>query len=177
MSDTQVKEPEVAKTSKSKRPSVQYVCGGRTMPEGQNKLSSVAYQYTAGVKAGERRISSAELAKLLKRLGVSDPKQPGWSVELPNGVKVECKQAGARPVLATPRKARAKSPAAAKKQTAGIVAAVLESAKSGPNKQATKAAATKKVASIKAARARKARAAKRAAAPAKAAKAQAAKRA
>jgi hypothetical protein len=98
---------------------VQYVCNGRVMPQGQNSLSSVAYQYTNGVKEGEPRISSADLRSLLATLGVEDPKVPGWKVTLPNAVKVEAKKlTGEAP--APPVKAEApKKATAAKKQTPG----------------------------------------------------------
>jgi hypothetical protein len=67
---------------------VRYLHDGQPMPDSQNKLSSVAWYHTRNVVAGQRRIPAGDLAALLAKAGVADPKQPGWSVKLPNGVEI-----------------------------------------------------------------------------------------
>lgn len=125
------------KATAAKRAPVRYVCDGRVMPDNQNRLSSIAYQYTNGIKKGERRIGSAELGALLKKLGVADPKAPGWKVELPNGVKVEARTGGG--TIAAPARAAAK--ATPVKKAAAIKSPA--SAKMNAAKAAKKATATR----------------------------------
>lgn len=163
-----------AKTTSGPRVAVQFICNGRVMPDNQNRLSSVAYQYTNGVKDGTPRISSADLKALLTKIGVGDLRTPPWTATLPNGAFIECVAPGTKTAfIGEAKKARAKKAAPAKapaatkapakpkgkvaKQTPGAKARAATKAPAKKTaKQVTplpkKAAAKKTVAAARAAR-------------------------
>ncbi len=65
---------------------VQFYVDERKMPDSQNKLSSVAYQATAGIGGDDVvRISVKDLKDILADVGIKDPSNTVWTVELANG--------------------------------------------------------------------------------------------
>lgn len=60
----------------------------KRLADSSNKYSCLAWQYTRGCdkRDPERRLSTEELTKVLKRLGVTDPLGSEWTAKLPNGV-------------------------------------------------------------------------------------------
>lgn len=127
--------------STTARERARYICAGRVMPDNQNSVSSIAYQYTRGIGGPDvRRLSSTALRAVLADLGVADPKAPPWKATLPNGVELEAVVDGTVPVTEAPKRRTPAEEAA----PSSIVAAVVESAKSGPNAEATKATNARK---------------------------------
>lgn len=59
---------------------------GRPMAASQNKLSSVAYYYTAKVDGDAPRVSTARLVDILAAAGITDPLTTEWTHTLPNGI-------------------------------------------------------------------------------------------
>lgn len=119
------------------KPSVVFVCDGRLMPKGQDRLSSVAYQYTRKIGGDDvRRITTEQLRALLAELGVADPKAAPWKVKLPNGAVIECKL-GTAP--AAPEPSARKAPAAKKVAAAPRPAKAAKAKKSAAKKRASSA--------------------------------------
>ena len=76
-------------TRKRATSNVRYSHDGKPCSDSQNRLSSCAWFFTRGIsEATPDRIGVAELVEVLATLGVTDPREPGWSVELPNGVRL-----------------------------------------------------------------------------------------
>lgn len=144
-------------TTKERKPvtpkvEIHYFRNGKPMPASQDKLSSVAFQSTRGIRAGDpmgrldpdvKRISVTDFTALLAKAGVAAPATTSWDLTLPNGTMVSARIAGdATPVpapdLATARAARAAgaAKAAAKKAPARKAAAAKTSAKKAPAKKA-----------------------------------------
>lgn len=72
---------------------VQFFVDDRQMPESQNKLSSVAYQATAGIDSEDSpRVSVSRLKEILADVGVKDPSNTEWVVELANGKTISTKK-------------------------------------------------------------------------------------
>ncbi len=93
---------------------VEYTKNGQRIPSQRPwTLSRVAWFYTAGIESKDSpRTNVAGLEKVLAKLGVADPRQPGWEVTLPNGVvlgavapgtAVDAKPAPAKKVAAEKR--------------------------------------------------------------------------
>lgn len=74
------------------RPAVRFFHDGKPMPDSQNKLASVAYQFTKGIGGADvKRIGTADLVALLAKAGITDPAGSAWEHTLPNGVKIEAR--------------------------------------------------------------------------------------
>jgi hypothetical protein len=109
-------------TEKKGKVVVQYFHDGKPISAYQNKLSSIAYWYTAGIRgatvneSGHESLSSKQLVALLVRLGAEDPKTKAFDVTLPNGVRIHSKigkllvsapKAKTKPAKRAPTKTRA----------------------------------------------------------------------
>lgn len=143
----------------AKTAELRFVHDGKLVAPTQHKLSSVAYWYTQGLGEEGGRMTAKQLRSLLEENGV-DPDSAGWSYTLANGITIGTLEKGAaepssepkarkprapkaEPAAKVPAKRKAPTSAEKKKRTAAIVDAVVESAKSGPNAEATKAANAK----------------------------------
>jgi len=83
---TQILLAEPKARAKRAAVAVQFFHDGRPLPASQNKLSTVAYDYTKGIKADSPRLTTNELRVLLAERGIDDPNEPGWECMLPNGI-------------------------------------------------------------------------------------------
>lgn len=110
------------------RTDIRYFHDGRSMPEShRHKLSTVAYFYSKDLVGSAPRCSTKDFVAALKKAGIADPTQPGWMVELPNGITIECRVDGEKSEFAGTAPAARKAPGV-KKATA---------AKKTPAKKAT----------------------------------------
>lgn len=71
---------------------VRFFHDDKPMPNSQNKLSSVAYYFTKGIKRGADRITTDDLRALLTKAGVTNPANSEWELTLANGVKLHTKR-------------------------------------------------------------------------------------
>jgi hypothetical protein len=68
-------------------PGLRFHRRGTPMTDGQNRLSCVAYQATAGLGPDGRKLSVVELKALLKdRYGIDRPSSTAWEVTFDNGI-------------------------------------------------------------------------------------------
>jgi hypothetical protein len=68
---------------------LQYVVDGKLIKNPSvNSLSGVAYFHTKGI-GGQDRVPTARLEELLKASGAEDPRRIPFSVDLPNGKRLE----------------------------------------------------------------------------------------
>lgn len=76
---------------------VEYTKNGQRIPSQRPwTLSRVAWFFTAGIESKDSpRTNVAGLEKVLAKLGVADPRQPGWEVTLPNGIVLGAIEPGA----------------------------------------------------------------------------------
>lgn len=75
----------------SKGPKFRLFHDGKPQTDVQNKLSSIAYDFTKDVVDGQPRIGVADFRKLLAEAGVADPDGTAWKVTLTNGHVIESK--------------------------------------------------------------------------------------
>lgn len=76
----------------------------KPQPDNQNKLSTMAYDYTRKVDGDTPRVSTARLREILAGLGVADSSKP-FKCTLPNGVVLELRSEsvnGQKPAAAKP---------------------------------------------------------------------------
>lgn len=71
---------------------VRFFHDDKPMPNSQNKLSSVAYYFTKGIKRGADRITTDDLRAILTKAGVANPANTEWELTLANGVKLHTKR-------------------------------------------------------------------------------------
>lgn len=71
---------------------VRFFHDDKPMPNSQNKLSSVAYYFTKGIKRGADRISTEDLRAIIAKAGVANPANTEWELTLANGVKLHTKR-------------------------------------------------------------------------------------
>lgn len=131
---------------------IRYLHDGKPMSDAQNKLSSVAWFHTRGIDPKHDRLGVAELVAILAKLGVSDPRSPGWMAKLSNGVTLEARKNGeasqfkgepAKRTTSTTKKATTKK-ATAKKSTPTkrTPAKATNATKKTPGQKAREAKAT-----------------------------------
>lgn len=118
---TTTRKPKAATSSAPRtkgRTDIVYFHDGKPMPGSHaHKLSTLAYFHSKNLVAGcDARCSTKEFVNVLAGLGVDNPGEPGWSVELPNGITVECRLAGEASTFVS-KVSTASAPAAAKPAT------------------------------------------------------------
>lgn len=112
------------------RTDIRYFHDGRSMSEGhKSKLSTVAYFYSGNIDGTKPRLSTKEFTAVLAKLGITEPGQPGWMIELPNGITIECRLDKEKSQFKGEPKARAaKTTAPTKKATASRKASTTKPA-------------------------------------------------
>lgn len=87
------KEAKAPKRAAAAAQTVRLHHDGKPMPDSQNKLSSVAYYYTKGIKGDGRLTTDAFRALVAKEAKLSEAEllTHAWSVKLPNGITVSAK--------------------------------------------------------------------------------------
>lgn len=186
--DTTTAAPAIGSEVKSgrvkARTDITYWHDGRPMPGNHShKLSTLAYFHSGNISDDKpTRLSTKEFVAVLASLGVLEAGQPGWMVELPNGITVECRLDGEKSEYSgpvAPRKSTSsKASKSAKKSTKSTAkrngstrssSKIPPSMKAGldllkdalPEKSTAKKATAKKSTAKKAAPAKKATAARK----------------
>lgn len=133
---TNTRKPKVQSEGSGRtkgRTDIVYFHDGKPMPGSHaHKLSTLAYFHSRNLVAGcDARCSTKEFVNVLVGLGVENPGEPGWIVELPNGITVECRVAGEASAFVADVKPSAQMTAARATAKARTKAALPESLKAG----------------------------------------------
>lgn len=119
---------------------LRYFRNGKPMSDVHNQLGHIASMHTKGIEADKPRIPAAQLVSILADLGVTEPREPGWMVDLPNGVTLEARAEGEpSQYQGEVAPSRPRKPAASKKADEAAPVAPKGTEARTPAKKASKA--------------------------------------